>query len=527
MWIGAGGHFTAAATTFGDRPALRDQRRTLGYGELRQRANRLGSALRRRGLVTGGRVALLSHNRVEVVETWLGLERAGLVRVVLHSHFDMPVHVRTLADVEAEVLIFDARFASAVAAHRAAMASVKHFIAIGSGAPERAEPYERLLASGSPEDPGLDVDETAPCAIQLTTGTTGAPKPWVVSHRAWRTLIVHNQVHLDNFSAGGPAIGPDDVNLHVHALQWASGAQTLMPYLLRGALNVILDDAAFDPTAVVDAIVAEGATGAFLPGPMVPPLLSLIKARGGIAHRLRRLVIFFATPELLAMVGELLGPVWCHGFGSTEQGAPATRLTSQDAVEKPERLNSVGRAASPLIELAVTDEQGHPLPPRVAGEIVVRSAMSDGSYWNLPEKTASAFFSHGWFRPGDIGYLDEEGFLYYLDRANDRIESAAGVVYPHVVETAVLRHAAVANCGVVGLGVAGRQSIVAAVTLKPGVSEEMQLEREIMTLAGAGLARHEVPDRIVIVDNLPTVLGGAKVRRDMLRQRLAALRASA
>jgi len=169
--------------------------------------------------------------------------------------------------------------------------------------------------------------------------------------------------------------------------------------------------------------------------------------------------------------------------------------------------------------MAVVNECGERLGPGEVGEIVVRSAMSSGSYWNLPDKTEQAFFSGGWFRPNDIGYIDHEGFLFYLDRANDRITTAEGVVYPHVVETAVLRHADVSNCGVVGIGENGQQAVVAALLLKKGVKRNPALASEIIA-ACKSLAGHEVPRDIIVVDELPTVLGGAKVQREVLKQRI-------
>ncbi len=523
MQIEAGGHFNRAAARFRDAVAVQSTDRMLTYAQLRAAANRIGSCMLNLGVERGDRIAVLAHNRVEVVELLLGLERAGLVRVALHTHFDMNTHSQTLNDVGAVALFFDTRFADGVAAHRKDMLSVRHFIAIGPNPPDWALPYEAAARGGASEDAPVDVDDESPCAIQFTTGTTGFPKPWVVTHRSWRALIANNLEHLDTFGPGVPAVGPDDVNLHIHALQWASGAQTLMPYMLRGARNVIIDDATFDSVAIVHAIVDTGATGLFVPGPMLPPLLELIGARGGVPHRLRRVVIFFATPELLMATTQVLGPVWCHGFGSTEQGAPATRLAWHEAQEKPERLASVGRAISPFFEIAVMDERGRRLPPRATGEIVVRSAMSNSRYWDLSERTARAFFPGGWFRPGDIGYLDEDGFLFYLDRAKDRIETAAGIVYPHMVESALLRHGDVAHCGVVGLGDAGAQTVVAAVKLKPGATESDSLARAILESAAAGLSSIELPERVVFVAELPTVLGGAKVQREVLQRRLATL----
>ena len=148
--------------------------------------------------------------------------------------------------------------------------------------------------------------------------------------------------------------------------------------------------------------------------------------------------------------------------------------------------------------------------------------MSEGSYWGLERKTEEAFFPGGWFRPFDVGHLDEDGFLYYADRAADTIHTAAGVVYPHLVETAVLRHADVANCGVVGLGEPGSEEVVAAIVLKAGVERTPRLQEEILAAARSGLEDHGRPSRIVVVDDLPTVLGGAKVQRAALKEQLTA-----
>jgi acyl-CoA synthetase (AMP-forming)/AMP-acid ligase II len=111
------------------------------------------------------------------------------------------------------------------------------------------------------------------------------------------------------------------VNVHFHALQWATGFQTLFPYLLRGARNVLVDDAGFDAPTIAKTLLEHHATGTFVPGPMLPLLLDAIEAAGNRASRLQRVVIFFATPELLQRTTAVQGSVWCHGFGSTEQGA--------------------------------------------------------------------------------------------------------------------------------------------------------------------------------------------------------------
>lgn len=293
MIVEAGAPFTQAAVKFAHRTAVRDSHnRSLTYAELRERANRVGSGLIAAGLASGDRVAVLSYNRAEVVELWLALERFGIVRVVLHSHFDMATHVATMNEVGAKALIFDSRFSQAVEAARGEMMIAATFVAIGDNLPRWAVSYEDIAARGSEVDPRLDVEEDAPCFLLLTSGTTGRPKPWVHSHRSWRAVIANNLEHLDTFAERAPAVGVADVNLHFHALQWATGFQTLMPYLLRGSTTLIEDDEVFDPAALAEVMLEDGVTGTFVPGPMLPSLLDALQARGVAAHKLRRMVIF-------------------------------------------------------------------------------------------------------------------------------------------------------------------------------------------------------------------------------------------
>jgi acyl-CoA synthetase (AMP-forming)/AMP-acid ligase II len=522
MKVEAGGQISTAAARFPQKVAITSPQGSRTYQELNERANLAASGLLASRVLQGDRVGVLSYNRIEVAELWFGMEKSNLVRVVLHSHFDFAIHVRTLNHVSATALVFDTRFAKVVNEHRGSLKTVKLFVAIGDDVPSWAVPYEAVLRKGSASDPRLDVDEDAPCFLQLTTGTTGDPKPWIATYRSWRTVIAGNIEHLDTFAAG--AIGPEDVSLHFHALQWATGFQTLMPYFLRGARSILVDDEAFDPGVIVDTILSERVTGVFVPGPMLTPILDVIEARGKVRHNLKRVMIFFATPEQLERVTRLLGPVWCHGFGSTEQGAPTTRLLPEDVSTDPERINSVGVSISAFFEVAVMNESGIRLAPREIGEIVVRSPMSFSQYWNLPEKTEDSFFEGGWFRPRDVGFQDESGFVYFLDRAKDRIVTRGGVVYPHVVEAALLRHEAVANCGVVGLGEPGAQRVVAGILLKGGYKPRPDLADDILA-AATELSGYARPEQLFFVDELPTVLGGAKVRREELRERLAARKA--
>ncbi len=525
MQIRAGMLALDAAECFGDRIALGSATDGISYRELDEAANRLASGLSAHGIQAGDRLAVISYNRRELLDVWLGCERGAFARVVMHSHIDMALHAELLDEVGATTVVFDTRFTAALAAHRGALPGVQLFVAIGEDPPTWALPYEQLLAAGDPQPRRVDVDENAPVVIQPTTGTTGTPKPWIVTHRSWTALVAHNLTHLDTLAER--PLGLDDVNLHVHALQWASGAQTLLPYMMRGARTVLIDDATFAPATVAQTILDEQVTGLLMPGPMLIALLDVIEAANDFDHRLRRLVTLFATPELLERTTRVLGPIWCHAYGATEQGAPATRLTAAEAARVPARIRSVGRPASPFIDVAIVDRGGDALPRGEVGEIVVRSAMSNSSYWNDAPPGDESTLPGGWFRSHDLGYVDDGGFLHYVDRARDAIETAQGTVFPHEIEAAVLRHDAVANCGAVGLGERGSQRVVAAVVLKRDHRGSPELLAEIELAAGAGgLAEHARP-RVLIVGDLPTVLGGAKVQRDVLRDELEAAPAGA
>lgn len=527
MRVQAGLLSRSAALWFGPRTALTSVAgaKTVAeqtFTEINEAANRIGDGLVALGVSRGDRVGVLTYNVPEIFPTWLGFEKHNLVRAVLHTHFGMDDHVWSLNHIQATALLFDTRFTSDVEAYRDKLETVRHFVAIGPNPPDWATPYADVAANGSPDEPGLDVDEDEPCFLQLTSGTTGHPKPWIKTYRSWQAVVDHNLLHFDTFGPGIPPIGPEDVNLHFHALQWAAGFQTLYPYLIRGARSVLVDDAEFNPEQIVDTMLREGVTGTFAPAPLWGPILDEVEKRGGIDHQLRRVVIFFGSADLLDRTTALLGPVWAHGFGSTEQGAITTRLLPIDLEVNPERRDSVGRPGSPFFEIAIKDPDGNELGPKQTGEICVRSAMSLGAYWALPELTREATFPGDWFRPSDVGYLDEDGFLFYSDRAGDTILTQDGAVYPHLVEAAIARHEAVSNCGVVGLGEAGSQVPVAAVKLKAGREPSEDLAQDILTKVTSDLAEHERPTRIEFRDELPTVLGGAKVQRSALREQMNA-----
>ena len=330
MQVEAGALTRQTAERFGGRTALTAGDRQLSFTELNAAANRVGSAVLELGARRGDRVGVLAYNTPEVVEAWFGFEKHNLVRAVLHSHFPMDAHVASLNHIKASTLVFDTRFAEQLDAVRDQLTTVRQLIAIGPDSPAWATPFAELEAGGDPGDPYMEVDEDDPCFLQLTSGTTGMSKPWIKTYRSWVAVISHNATHLDTFDTDdGPVDGPDDVNLHFHPLQWATGFQTLYPYLIRGARTVLVADDPFDAASVArHRLFARGGDRHLRAGPaaLADPRCDRIPWGYRGVQSEGALVVFFGTPELLERTGRLLGPVWAHGFGSSEQGAVTTRL---------------------------------------------------------------------------------------------------------------------------------------------------------------------------------------------------------
>jgi acyl-CoA synthetase (AMP-forming)/AMP-acid ligase II len=184
MQVEAGALVRQTAERYGDRGALTSRARSMSFAELNLAANRVGSALLQLRARRGDRVGVLAYNTPEVVEAWFGFEKHNLVRAVLHSHFPVDAHVASLNHIEASTLIFDTRFTEQLDTVRGQLTSVQHLAAIGPDTPDWATPFADLEAGGDPEDPYLDVDEDAPCFLQLTSGTTGQPKAWVKTYRS-------------------------------------------------------------------------------------------------------------------------------------------------------------------------------------------------------------------------------------------------------------------------------------------------------------------------------------------------------
>ena len=484
---------TRAARWYGDKTAVVDGDRSVSFRELDERANRLGQALLTSGLERGDRVGVLLGNRLEWFDVTFGLLKAGLVRTYLNPRLAPPEITYQLADAGASALVVSEEVAPLV--DGADLGPVQHVIRTG-------EEYEAMLGAASPEAPTVDLQADDLAALMYSSGTTGRPKGVMQTHGNWLAMTTGALIDI--------GLVADDVLLHVGPMSHASGGFTY-PFLYRGATQVI--HRGFDPIEMLEAIPRYGITTLLLVPTMIYMLLEILEAHPVDTSSLRT-VLYGGSPMAPAKLEACLarfGPVFQQSYGMTEALGGDTFLRKEEHVPASARLASAGRPAF-NVELRVADDDGRDVPTGETGEVVVRGGHVMAGYWNRPEATAEVVTSDGWFRTSDMGYLDDEGYLFIVDRKADMIVSGGFNVYPREVEDVLLAHAAVAEAAVVAVpDERWGESVKAVVRPMPDMSVT---EAELDEWCRERLAKFKVPRSYdVVAEDLPKNPNGKVLRR--------------
>ncbi|MBV8932086.1 MAG: AMP-binding protein, partial [Kutzneria sp.] len=293
----------------------------------------------------------------------------------------------------------------------------------------------------------------------------------------------------------------------------AHAAGLIVDMTLIGGGTIVLHER-FDPSAVLAAIPRHRVTALFLLPPLLYQLVDHPSLDSTDLSSLSRVVYggCAAAPSRLARAIDRLGPVLFQFYGQSEAGG-ISMLTEQDHL-RPELLSTVGRVM-PGVEIAIRDEEGRDLPRGTVGEICVRSAMISGGYWRNPELTAEVW-RDGWVHTGDVGHLDDEGYLHLSDRIKDMIIVVGGHVYPTELEDVLLGHPAVAQAAVYGVRDADAvERVHAALVTNPGHRPELA---EIQRYVESRLGPMYAPSHIEILDEIPLTDAG-KPDKKVLRQR--------
>jgi long-chain acyl-CoA synthetase len=496
----------ATAAEHGDRDALVCDGLRLTYAELHARVDRATALLQELGVGPGDRVALILGNVPAFVEVYAATLRAGAAIVPLLPGLAPDELRHALADSGAKVAVVGPERAVEVAQLAGELDELEHLLAVDAPDVDAADWAEATRRPGDPTPVERAPEDLA--ALVYTSGTTGRPKGAVLT----RANLSANQ---SQSLAGRFEVGAEDVVLlvlplaHIYALNVGLGA-----CIASGATMLLVER--FDPEQTLQAMAEHGASVVLGAPPMYVAWLEgghlgdEPPGHPGLAEV--RLAVSGAAPlpmPVLHRFTEATGIVIEEGYGLTE-ASPS--VTSNAMAPRP-RPGSVGLAL-PDVELRIVREDGTDVEVGDPGEVWVRGPNVFEGYWRDDEATAAALTSDGWLKTGDVGTLDEDGFLFLVDRLRDLIIVNGFNVYPREVERVLLGDESVAQAAVVGeADPRSGERVVAHVVPRAGAEVDVAaLEERCRRL----LARYKQPSRIEVADSVPTTATG-KVRRRLLR----------
>jgi acyl-CoA synthetase (AMP-forming)/AMP-acid ligase II len=498
--------FERGVERFPARDVLIEGDRRWTYREMGEWVNHIASALMCAGLAPGSRVAMFTPNHSAAFACQYGILRAGCVWVPLNHRNTGPATIESLQHLEADWLFFHSSLAEGMRWAGNSVGTIKGLVCL-DGPVDFAESLSQWLRR-SPQChsfPRRDSRDTA--AILSTSGTTGKPKGIVLSNRAFATMVAEYNIMF-------PETEPQ-THLIVAPLSHAAGiyAATLLGY---GGTNIL---GAPDPLSILQAIERYRINTIFLPPTMIYMMLAHPRVRDFDYSSLRTM-LYGAAPmaaHKLREALEVFGPVLAQAYGQSEALMMCCLLTKRDhqvALEDPQlahRLKSAGREG-PLVRVAIMDDHGNILKPGERGEIAIRSDITMDHYYKDPTATAEAS-AFGWHHTGDIGYKDEDGYVYIVDRKKDMIISGGFNIFPGEVEQVLLSHPSVQDCAVVGIPDSKwGEKVHAAVELKRGAPFQ---EASIIAFCKERLGSVKAPKSVEVVEQLPRSATGKVLRREV------------
>jgi fatty-acyl-CoA synthase len=475
---------------------------SLTFAELDLRVNKLANALADRGVSRGDHVAVLMHNSLEVIESFLACHKLGACPVPVNFRLALSELAYILADSDSVAVLTDGRLTSLALEVTAGLDAVRLVATTGEVMPG-SESYEELLANGSGAAPDVDVDEDDLSFLMYTSGTTGRPKGAMLTHQNLVANTVNWSIEME--------ARPGDVWLSGLPLFHIGGVNGVLPFLFLAGTSIITPSTSFDPLESLRLLERHRATMCYFVPTQWRQICSLPEVASIDTSVLRRALWGAsqappATLELLVRTFPSVGIV--NAFGQTEMSSNTCFLKAEDAVRK---MGSVGLPAV-NVEVRIVDRDGEDVPTGDVGEIVYRGPTVMKGYYKQPEATADAFRG-GWFHSGDLVRRDDEGFIYVVDRVKDMIISGGENIYPAEVERAVGRHPAVREVAVIGVPHPRWVETPVAVVVADG--DRCPDTNEVLEFIKADLASYKKPSAVVYVEELPRNASGKILKRDL------------
>jgi len=486
------------------RVAIWHEGRETTYAQLDQRSNVVAQALLRAGLQPGQRVCVLDKGHDLFFDVIFGIAKAGGVYTPVNWRLAAPEIAFVVNDAEAPFLFVGEPFAEAVAAIESELGAVKQIVSWGSTSAAAWTKYEDFIAGAATDDPLGDTADTETAWQLYTSGTTGHPKGAELTH-----LNLAETVQLSTTGFG--VVAPGDVGLVCMPLYHIGGSGYALALLYAGATLIVTREA--NPAEILELIPRHRIRYAFFVPALLNFLLQHPRAKDTDFSSLDT-ILYGASPipeDLLKACLKAFGCEFVQAYGLTETTGAVVLLPAHDHVAGSPRLRACGL---PIFgcEVKIVDDKGGVCAPNQVGEILMRGPSIMKGYWKRPEATAQTI-RDGWFRSGDAGYLDADGYLFIHDRVKDMIVSGAENVYPAEVESVLFGHPDVADAAVIGVpDDRWGEAVKAIVVRKPGSQATAE---QIIEFCNGKLAGYKRPRSVDFVDALPRNPTGKILKREL------------
>ncbi len=484
--------------------------RSFTYGALNSRINRLANALLNLGMVKGERIAFMGNNSHQFVEFYFAVAKAGLVSVPVNARFSAEEASYIITNSEATTLIYSDDVETVAKKIRESMPGIRQYISTGK-LETGVLSYEGLLEGASDEEPQIQINPDDMVMIMYTSGATGFPKGVVATQ--WNIMANTNTMCLEL------DLVPEDITALAMPIYHNGGLWPTMSITYRGGTLILLPR--FDLDSMLEIIQERKVTFLNLVPTMLLRLVSHPKLSSYNLESLRT-VMYAGAPiplEQLKNAMRILGPHrFYNSLGSTESnGNLISMRTTEHALEGPKasKLGSVGKDAMG-VQIAIVDDQGNEVPSGIVGEIIGKGDNISPGYWKLPKESADTF-KNGWLYTGDMGYRDQDGYIFIVDRKKDIIISGGENVASREVEEVLYQHPAVYEATVVGVpDKEWGEAVKAVVALKPEFEGKVD-EAELIEFCRPRLAGYKRPRSIDFVAELPKNAAG-KIDKGSLKR---------